>query len=335
MFFRKLVLKTMAWSGLYTLLRARRKGAIVLAYHGVEREIIDRRIQTVHISLRRFHRQVEYIRNHFEVISLYDLSQRLHSGEGLDGHQVVLTFDDGYRNNLEIVAPVLESLSMPFAVFVCTEHIRTGLRMPTYRLRAGIYFSERRSCRIRGFEEEFDLSTLQARDAAMAMILPRYKSSPETLAQLMVEDVAELIPEGRWREIDDRFSSDAPMNWEEVEILQGMGATIGSHARSHFILHPGQEVSRIREEIQLSKSEVEKRLGSCRHFAYPNGTSQDISPDAVKEVGNSRYELAFTAEFGEVRTGSDRRLLPRVDADDGFEYLKFYLNTAYRPGRGG
>ena len=335
MVFRKLVLRAMGSSGLYSILRHRRKGAIAMAYHGVEEEIIDPRIQTVHIPLRRFRRHMDYIKKNFEVIALDDLSERLEAGRGLDGRQVVLTFDDGYRNNLEVVAPLMESLDLPFAVFVSTEHTGQGVRMPTYRLRAGIYLTEAKSCRIRGFPEPFDLRDERARDHAIQAIAARYKTAPQPEADAILEDVESLIPEERWSEIDARFASDTPMNWEEVEILHRRGVTIGSHGRRHVILHTGQDEAWIRDEVRLSREEVERRLGSCRYFAYPNGTSQDIAPVAADEVVRSGYELAFTAEFGEIRQDTDRRLLPRVDGDDGFEYLQFYLNTAYRPGRGG
>ncbi len=332
MVFRKLILKAMGQSGLYALFRAHRKGALAIAYHGVEREILDRRIQTVHISLARFERQVRYMESHFELISLDDLNERLKDAKGLDGRQVLLTFDDGYRNNLDVVAPFLESRNIPFTVFICTEHTRTGRRMPTYRLRAGIYLTEHRSCRVRGFPGEFDLGSPRARDRALATIATRYKTAPQEEADAILEDVVSLVSEERWTEIDGRFTSDAPMSWDEVQTLHQGGVLIGSHARGHVILHPGQDAERIHQEVVQSRRDVEEHLGSCRYFAYPNGTSQDIAMAAVEAVGSSGFELAFTAEFGEIRRETDRRLLPRIDGDDGFEYLKFYLNTAYRPG---
>ena len=46
----------------------------------------------------------------------------------------LLTFDDGYRNNLELVVPELNGV--PWLIYLATEMIDTGGRMPSYRARA-------------------------------------------------------------------------------------------------------------------------------------------------------------------------------------------------------
>ncbi|NBQ40300.1 MAG: polysaccharide deacetylase family protein [Alphaproteobacteria bacterium] len=40
--------------------------------------------------------------------------------------RVAVTFDDGYRDNLRIAAPVLNKHQIPFTVFVCTGFMRDG-----------------------------------------------------------------------------------------------------------------------------------------------------------------------------------------------------------------
>lgn len=42
------------------------------------------------------------------------------------GCRVAITFDDGYLDNLEVVAPILGKLGLPFTVFVTSEFVRNG-----------------------------------------------------------------------------------------------------------------------------------------------------------------------------------------------------------------
>jgi peptidoglycan/xylan/chitin deacetylase (PgdA/CDA1 family) len=46
----------------------------------------------------------------------------------LDGNgcRVAITFDDGYLDNLEVAAPILSELGLPFTVFVTSEFVRSG-----------------------------------------------------------------------------------------------------------------------------------------------------------------------------------------------------------------
>ena len=43
-----------------------------------------------------------------------------------------LTFDDGYKNNLENVAPILKNLSLPWTMFISPYHIDNKKKLPTF-----------------------------------------------------------------------------------------------------------------------------------------------------------------------------------------------------------
>ncbi len=328
---RRLILKAIEFSGLYPVLRRRRHGALVLAYHGVEETILDPRIQTVHISLVRFERQMNFLKRHFEVISVDDLLKRLEAKNGLDGNQAVITLDDGYRNNVTVVAPLLNSMGLPFAVYVCPHRVEEGHRLPTYLLRTSLYLTEKHSCRIQNLNQELPLHSLEEKDFSVRYLSSALKTSPQSVVESMLVDLQTLITPEQRREIDERFSSDALMNWDEVKSLHEGGAIIASHGHNHCIMHDKQDLGLIHNEVTASKSTLEHKLGACKYFAYPNGGASDISEVAVEQVRGAGYSLGFTSIFGETQTGSPRALLPRMDADVGFDTFKFFLNSAYRP----
>ena len=159
----------------------------------------------------------------------------------------------------------------------------------------------------------------------------RLKSAPQEVLESVERDLKGLHSPERWAELDEQFASDAPLDWDEVRILSESGASIGSHGRSHCILHDQQDERRIQLEIHASREDLKSRLGSCDYFAYPNGRARDISARAVAETEAAGYRLAFSSIFGGIRGDSPRTLLPRIDADEDVETLKFYLNTAYSP----
>ena len=41
-------------------------------------------------------------------------------------HEIVLTFDDGLRNNLTVVYPILRELQLPATIFVCPALVESG-----------------------------------------------------------------------------------------------------------------------------------------------------------------------------------------------------------------
>ena len=83
-------------------------------------------------------------------------------------------------------------------------------------------------------------------------------------------------------------------SWDELERAAAQGFAIGSHTVSHLSLAGGEETA-VAEELGASREAIEKRVGSCRHFAYPFGAHDDAAVAAVKRAG---YRSACTTEKG-------------------------------------
>ena len=65
-------------------------------YHGVAQQ-----------SAQSLDEQLRYLIRHFKVVSLEAMLDRLANGSVPLAHEIVLTFDDGLRNNLTVVYPIL------------------------------------------------------------------------------------------------------------------------------------------------------------------------------------------------------------------------------------
>jgi peptidoglycan/xylan/chitin deacetylase (PgdA/CDA1 family) len=91
-----------------------RPGLRILIYHGVVPAPV-RRINARFISTAQLEEHLTYIRRHFQVISL---AQAYTGDYDRNRMAVVITFDDGYRNNLLHVLPVLQKYRLPATFFV-------------------------------------------------------------------------------------------------------------------------------------------------------------------------------------------------------------------------
>jgi peptidoglycan/xylan/chitin deacetylase (PgdA/CDA1 family) len=90
--------------------------AVILMYHSVS----DRADYFSSVSPEAFGEHMKYLADKkYEVITLGELVRRLQSKEPLGG-AVVITFDDGYEDNLTTVYPVLKQYGFPATIFVTT-----------------------------------------------------------------------------------------------------------------------------------------------------------------------------------------------------------------------
>lgn len=90
--------------------------ASVLMYHSIS----DRQDFFSVVSPEAFNKQMAYLAaKKREVISFVELVRRLRAHESLGG-SIVLTFDDGYRDNYTTVFPLLKQYNFPATIFVTT-----------------------------------------------------------------------------------------------------------------------------------------------------------------------------------------------------------------------
>lgn len=329
-FLKSCIFKGANIPGIYNLTKKLKRGALVLLYHGIESEIIDARVQGLHLPFRMFEKQIQYLRRNFEIISLDYLYDCLANGYKIDSSQILITFDDGYKSTINIVAPYLRSFKIPFSVFISTNHITEGYRFPTYYLRVAIFYSERKNIDISTIRKKIDISTLEGSIYAKNTIESLLKTAPHQVATSIVKDLINSIPNNKWLEINNIFSSDEPMNWSDVKNLHNIGVTVGSHCHDHFILHSNQSKSEMNIQLKTSKDLIEKNLGECKYFAYPNGRKEHISFDSMMSVRKNKYFLGFTVCRGEIENSSNPYFLPRVGASEDLDHFKFIINTSFR-----
>lgn len=70
-----------------------------------------------------------YFQNHFTVVPLSEQIAGTRSGRNMGG-TLSITFDDGYRDNAEVAAPILRTLGLPATFFVVTGFIGTDYSPP-------------------------------------------------------------------------------------------------------------------------------------------------------------------------------------------------------------
>src|SRR5437867_7058827 len=100
-----------------------RNAAVIVAFHRIHDSAGS---DGLSISVGMFERYCRFFMRHFRVISLRDLVHRLERGRELS-RDLAITFDDGYRDNFENAAPVLEKLGLPATFFVVTRWIGTDI----------------------------------------------------------------------------------------------------------------------------------------------------------------------------------------------------------------
>jgi peptidoglycan/xylan/chitin deacetylase (PgdA/CDA1 family) len=315
-----LLAASLFYSGaLFLVLRWRfRRSGVVLLYHRVlpEAECAQSfSSRAIIVSPATFERHLRFLRRHFEVLGPEEFREWLLNGRVYSRPPCLITFDDGWKDNLTHARPLLKALSIPAVIFLPTDYIGTGKAFWQERL-SRLLFRLGRQPALRqhplvarhGLADLFAARHSELADRASALARSFKNSKSEVAESIIVEVTAALAGN------DDPTDVDTYLSWDDVQTLRPDGITFGSHTVSHRILTQIDPVA-VTEELTESRRVLEQRLNAPVHFlAYPNGNHDAETCKRARQAG---YELAFTTIPGVVTRGDDPMSLRRINIHDG------------------
>lgn len=264
----------------------------VLAYHRIaDRDTpqFDTYAPNVSATPAEFADQVDFIKQHFHVVSLPDVLGWLRGEVELPPYPALITFDDGYRDNFDNALPVLRSRDLPAVVFLATDCI--GSSAPFYWDLAAYCFNLTRQTSV-------DLPLLgrrswqhrHQREAILDSWIEALKRCEESDKKAAV---AELPGRLQVSVADDAFA-DLHLTWAQIREMQSSGVQMGAHTRSHPILSR-IPLARAREEIVQSKAVIQAETGTeVVSFAYPNGGREDFGPEHRTLLRQAGIQAGFS-----------------------------------------
>ncbi|UCF67084.1 MAG: polysaccharide deacetylase family protein [Acidobacteriota bacterium] len=299
--------------------------AIVLRYHsvadpGAASRYIDPGLS---VTPERFREQIALLQRHFELLAPGQLLARLAAGSP-QRRGVMITFDDGYRDNVEVALPILREFDA-VAVFYVTSG---PLQCSTW-----LWVSELRRLTEMLPEGPLDLP-------APGPVSVR-RGSRRELRRALTGWLAGLDHSERERALD-RLAARAGlergagldgsfMSPDDLRTLRRSGMIVGAHTRSHPHLDRVDAATGA-AEVEGGRQDLERLLGEpVVHFAYPNpGGLGKFGPVARSAVSTAGFLSGVTSRPAPLAHGCDPLLLPRIGVYSGsqekqlFELLERY-----------
>ena len=297
----------------------------IVFYHGVEDKILyNAKVQANQMSFHDFEKQIRYLSQNYNIVSIDAFFERCRNHQETS-RDIVITFDDGYKNNCTVVAPLLESLSVPFTVFVSAGLIEEGRRIPTFTVRSAVYHEGLDRLCLSSMAKEYDLSSSEKRDKANKEIIDYIKTSSNDVVKQVIAEIQDNLSNEQKQEIEDLYTSEDLMSWDDVRKISKMGATIGSHCMDHAILHKNQPKQEIESQLINSKALIEKNVGRCDYFSFPNGSMDSVCPLAIG-LARKIYKLSFVVDGKSVVNSFDSAQISRIGACENFYAFKSQLS---------
>ena len=324
---KDLIKRTVVRSGvLQAAGRLRGPSAAILMYHSVmedPRSQEDYLGETI-LSQGVFRQQIELLARRFRPTSLDQVEQFVNGKGKIPDRAVVVTFDDGYTDNYEIAAPVLNELGVPATFYATVDCVdRRTLPWPA-RLRF-CFRNTKEKTWADSSGKIWPLSSNEERESALLSSCDECCQLTGAVQEKYVASVA--------NELETQVPVDSGalmMNYDQLRALVTQGHIVGSHTMTHpNMAYINADV--MRQEMIESKRRLEQELKTpVLHFAYPcpalspHWTEETIA--ASREIG---YATAVTTNGGLARQGDNPLRLRRIGCRETVEALQWSLECAF------
>ncbi len=297
---------------------ARRKQIAILTIHGVmdDQDYPGWKPLRPQLSRTKLGDYLRVLSKTYRFVSLMDAVDMLQGRRPILPYSIVLTFDDGYRNNLTHALPVLDRYKAPATFFVPTGFVDTPRPFWFDRLDYALQQvrPDGRELRVGSVTMRLDGSSREALRHSYERFrraAKKQKMSDSDFLQQMEQVAAQLEAQsGRaLAEIQENDDWSAIMTWSQMNALRDIGVAFGSHTVDHIRLSRVQaEVAR--DQLVRSKRDMECHTGKpCQSLCFPNGSYTDETIALAKDCG---YTCCVTAAEGLNRIGDDVMTLRRI-----------------------
>lgn len=305
-------------------------GATCLMYHHIapgpaRREARFQPNLELFVAEEELDKQAAYLARNHDCLAIGEAVALLQAGR-LPRRAAVVTFDDGYRDNL-LAVPILKRHGVPATIYITTGAIARARTFWWDEHEAILGALEWLELTWKGTAHRWELGTRDLKERAFADLNRMFKALPppgqdELLAVLRASAEAAGLP-------PPYFDPEAMLTWDEVIALDREPLiTIGAHTVDHFVMRQLRD-DELERQVRESRDELERRLGHpVRHFAYPFGREEHADAREFAAVERAGFVSAVTTRPAHWRGNVSLHALPRlaVDYSDALEDFRWKLS---------
>ena len=278
--------------------RVRAPWLTVLTYHSVRDPAALPGFDpgTVDATPEAFDRQLALLVRHFTPVTLADVRAFL-GGAALPPNPVLVTFDDGYRDNLEQGLPILRRHGVRAVFFVATGYVAER-RVFWWDRAAWLLHHSRRPSLTLGYPTPLVVALDGDRRPALRKVLRIVKDHFGLDLERFLGELAQAAEVPWDRQLERRLADALVLSWAELRALRDAGMDVASHTRTHRVLQtvpPGE----LEEELAGSRADLERELGQpVFAISYPVGRGVRDTPQVHEAVARAGYQLGFSYASG-------------------------------------
>lgn len=234
---------------------------------------------------------LDFFRRHYRVVSLQDVLRARRGGTGLPPRALLISFDDGWLDNVDYALPALRSAGLPAVMFVAADAV--GARQPFYQerivaaWRLGKLSLETLAASMAEHANDEAHDEASTGVAELRRLIAKLETIPPESRRAVLERHADALNDGLQHMIDV----------DDLARLRAGGVELGLHGKSHVAMTRADDLA---NELGGAREAMARMLASpeglasdaCATMSFPHGAFDAAIAAQAREAG---YELLFTS----------------------------------------
>lgn len=224
---------------------------------------------------------LDFCKRHHTPVGLEDVLASREGIRALPSYPVLVTFDDGWRDNLDHALPVMEAAGVPWVLFAATEAVSSP----------SSWWQETLQWALRSGRATYeDLWAAASGNGSprspvrSLSLLLRYGALPEEKRDLILEPYTTAMREA--------YGGNIALGAADLRALRKKSVGIGAHGSSHL---PLSLVDRAEKDIAAAREWLAANvdLTTENSISFPHGRYDNLTARAARDAG---YRLLFTSD---------------------------------------
>ncbi len=291
---------------------------IVSNYHYIREDFSTKYPSIFGLTPKQFRMQLEALSKVGSFISQKELLE--FRNKKFDKNYILITFDDGLKEQYEFTKPILDSMGIPFIFFINTANFSERKVSLVHKIHLVRSLLSSREI----IEELLKISPFQLnpQEKAIAVFHYNYDDEQTALLKYLLNFKLSLPQQKKFidplfNQLFDEKSLNSELYFDEqmLQVLNEQDA-LGSHSHNHVPLGT-TAIEDLQKELKQTQTFFQQNFGKpAISISYPYG-SLEASSTISEQVSAHGFKLGFTMERAMNKSMEDDSLmLSRFDCND-------------------
>jgi len=292
--------------------RLQSEAFVIFLFHGVisYNKSLVRNYTKKHLETLEFEQIISCLKSKGNPISMDDIILANQENRSLPPNSYAITFDDGFKNNLDFASPILRKYETPATFYVTSSFIQNNDNSWTDLIEYAVDLVEEVTFKHDLLSTDSKVSSVAEKirflDRIRALVKKTPSVDPYDFAKDLWEQnsVIEFSPDP---ELDQKMSSD-----ELHELDSDPLFTVGGHSHTHRVMS-----FLSKEDLRIEVNKSIAFLSECLnreiiHYSYPEGLAHCYNDEVINCLKNNGIICCPSAMEGSNYKNTDLFHLKRI-----------------------